>query len=85
MAPATGLWLTARTMASIFPGLIVGIGLNRSVSGVFQIGQVPGGERQGSPAACVHMSIRSAMHSASSSSTPRYLTVLSILVWPKRS
>jgi len=31
------------------------------------------------------MSIFSAMLSASSSSTPRYLTVLSTLVWPSRS
>ena len=43
------------------------------------------GERQMPPANVVQMSICSAMLKASSSSTPRYLTVLSTFVCPSSS
>ncbi|MEW2915598.1 DMT family transporter [Ruegeria sp. ANG10] len=49
------------------------------------VGPIWIGERHVPPANIVQMSICSAILRASSSSTPRYRTVLSTLVWPSRS
>jgi len=61
------------------------VGLSTADRGMKFLGPFWVGERQQPPANDVQMSIRSAMLSASSSSTPKYRTVLSTFVWPSRS